>query len=320
MERSTISPIVVTLFLTLMTACHRGASGTYMAKFPNGVDWLQLVKTPDNHLTGQFVELRLQADGKVDQKNGTFSGAIDGETMILSIGGIFGMQGGTLSGNLSGNKLTLTGPQTPPEVLNRANFDEYQGEVRTLNAKSQRILAAKVQQNFISGIDQAVSRMQNLGAEATTSLSQIPSAEERYKAVTARMNELVNRERRLSGNPNADVARSQLDVAVSQVSLATEQLHSKAQSLKSSLSTTVQALASEVGGFQQGCRVAVPPGDLTPELINERTVACQHLFQADASYRQRIDALVEGLTHLEDVYQQEHEAQETLQQTAARLR
>jgi hypothetical protein len=116
-------------------------------------------------LTGQFVELTLQPDGKVDQKNGTFGGAIDGETMILSIAGIFGMQAGTLSGNLDGNKLTLTGPQSAPVVLNRADFDEYQDEVKALNAKSQHILAAKNQQAFISGIDRVVSRMQQVAVD-----------------------------------------------------------------------------------------------------------------------------------------------------------
>jgi hypothetical protein len=141
--RLRILPICIALGAILLTGCQRGVSGTYVAKFTNGVDWLQLVKTPDNHLSGQLVELTLQADGRIDQKNTTVAGAFDGGTVILSSAGIFGMQAGTLSGNLDGNKLTLTGQQLTPVVLNRSNFDEYQSEVKALNAKAQSILVLK---------------------------------------------------------------------------------------------------------------------------------------------------------------------------------
>jgi len=309
-------PIGLSLVLTLLCGCHRGASGTYMAKFANGVDWLQLVKTPDNHLTGQYVELTLQADGKVDQKNGTFGGAIDGENVILSIAGIFGMQGGTLSGTLDGNKLTLTGPRLAPVILNRADFDEYQGEVKALHAKSQHILSAKNQQDLISGIDRVVSRMQQVALEADTRLIEFPKAEERYHAVTARVTEYTNRERELGRNPSTGVARSELDVAANQVSLATEELHNSLQSLRFSVQANVQGLAPEVDGLERGCRAVVPPGDLTSLQTSSRNAACKNLFRVDASYRHSVDAVVHGLIHLEDAYQRESHIQQGLLQAA----
>src|SRR6266849_4443661 len=158
----------------LMTGCQREISGTYMTKFPNAVVWLQLVKTPDNHLTGQFVGLTLEADGKIDQKNANVAGAVDGETMILSTAGIFGMQGGTLSGNLNGSKLTLSGPQLTPVVLNRAGLDEYQNEVKALNAKSRHIFAVKANVELLNKIASAIFQMQELDAQVDLKLSRLP--------------------------------------------------------------------------------------------------------------------------------------------------
>ena len=73
--------------------------------------------------------------------------------------------------------------------------------------------------------------MHNFSVEADGHLARFPGAEDRYRAVTTKMAQYVNREGDLSGNPNASVARSQLGVAATQVSLATDQLHNTAQSL-----------------------------------------------------------------------------------------
>jgi hypothetical protein len=64
---------VVALGLTtlcLLAGCHRNISGSYLAKDPNTVCWLQLVRTPDNVVgslgatpAGNHVRIRNPAKG-----------------------------------------------------------------------------------------------------------------------------------------------------------------------------------------------------------------------------------------------------------------
>jgi hypothetical protein len=309
---------LICLAALLMTGCHREVSGAYMAKFPNAVVWLQLVKTPDNHLTGQFVGLTLEADGKIDEKNANVAGAVDGETMILSTAGIFGVQGGTLSGNLNGNKLTLTGPQLAPVVLNRANLNEYQREVNALSVKSRHIFATKANVELLNKIDSTITQMQEFDAQVDLNLSKLLGAEEHLHAITAQISGYVNRERQLAGSPNTAVARGQLDVAAYQASITTTQLHNTAQSLQSALETSSRSMSAETEGLGRWCggRGLV---DLMPAEIQARATACDRLFRTADLYKQKAEALTHGLSHFEQIYAEESGIQEGLLHTADRL-
>lgn len=100
--------------LILVCGCQRDISGTYLATDQNGIVWLQLVRTPDNHLTGQFALSILKPDGKIDRNSVSLTGAVDGENVSLSGSGLFGLQSTALSGTLNGDTLTLTGHKRSP--------------------------------------------------------------------------------------------------------------------------------------------------------------------------------------------------------------
>ena len=53
---------LLTVGLLAASGCRREISGTYLATDPNGAVWLQLVRTPDNHLTGQLAISTLKPD------------------------------------------------------------------------------------------------------------------------------------------------------------------------------------------------------------------------------------------------------------------
>lgn len=312
-----------------MSGCQREISGTYIAKFTDGVYWLQIVRTPDNHLTGQLETLVLGKDGKIERETVSVIGAVNAGNVTISASQL-GLQVVTLSGTLDGNKLTLTGGQPSPIILTRSNLSDYQRQVNALNALSQRILSAKdaafarqrteqTQQNFISEIDRIVGRMQKFDSEADVHLSRFPGVEQRYHAITAKMTEYVSRERQLAGNQNTAAARGQLCVAASQASITADQLHNSAQSLQSTFQTNVQPIAIEATDFEQGCRGVVPPGDLTRAQTEARNAACRRLFLADAPFRQKFEAVSAGLAHLEQVYAQERKVQEGLLQSAQQL-
>ena len=161
--------------------------------------------------------------------------------------------------------------------------------------------------------------MQELNAEADVHLGRFPGAEDRYRAITAKMTEYLNQERRLAGDPNTGVARSQLVVTMTQGSIAMDQLHNAADSLKTSLQMTVQPVAEGAADLAQRCRTAVPPGALTPTETQTRSDACSEFFPAYDAFRQKFGAVTQGLLRLEEIYERERKTQQGLLQTAEQI-
>ena len=315
--------------MVLLSGCQREISGKYLGRFTNGICWLQLVRTPDNHLTGQLETLVLGSHGKIERNAVSVTGAVNAGIVTISAS-LWGVPTVTLSGTFDGNRLTLTGGQPSPMVLTRSDISEYQQQVNTFTAQSRQVLATeasevarrtteRVQQNFITRIDQIVGGMEKFDSEADVHLGRFPRVEARYHAITARVAEYVGRERQLAGNPGAAVARGQLSVAANQTSIATDQLHNEAQALQWSIQTNVQPIAAEATAFEQGCRGVVPPGDLTPAQADARNDACRRLFLADPPFRQKFGAVVAGFADIEQVYARERSAQQELLRSAQRL-
>jgi hypothetical protein len=321
----------VSLFVSLLTGCQRNISGSYLASDKSAVIWLQVVRTPDKHLTGQLAANVLKPDGSIEQNSVSISGAVDGENVTIQGSRFFGLESFVLSGTLSGNVLTLTGAQSVPLTFTRSTPAEFQARVAALNARSQSITQAKAvaqaqqrtfqaQANFVSQVDQLIRRMAQFDSQADVHLGRFPGAEKGYEGITARVGEYVARERRLAGNPNAEVARGQLSVAANQASIQTDRMHYQGESLQSSLETNVKPMADQATAFEQQCRaVSQNSGHLTPAEVQNVNAACGRLDSAVGPFRQKFSAMSAGLAHLEQVYQDEHGRQQQLLQTAQRL-
>jgi hypothetical protein len=316
-----LSLCVIAVFV-LLTGCKRDISGTYLASDNSTVVWLQLVKTPDNHLSGQLAASVMKPDGSIDRKSVAVTGAVDGENVTLTATGFLGLQTTTLSGTFEDSNLTLTGVEPTPFVLKRSSLADYEAQVSALNARSQNIIASKAaaesrqrteraQMNFVAQIDQLIANMQRFDSEADVHLGRFPNIEKGYEGITAKVNGYVERERQLTGSPNAAVARSQLSVDATQASLATDQLHNQGELFQSTFETNVKPIAAEVTTFEQRCQT-VPPDD-------EIKAACVRLVNAAPPFRERYNAIEAGLAHLEQVYMQEHNTQQRLLQAAQRL-
>jgi hypothetical protein len=330
MKRLSLSTIAV---LSLLCGCQRDISGTYIATDSSNVVWLQLVRTPDDHLTGQMAFSTISADGKISQDAVAIAGAINGENVTISVSRWMGLQTATFGGTFEGNKLTLTGGgEASPMVLKRTALSDYQQQFDQLNARSQTILAAKAaadarkaaeqaQRNFVAQIDQIIGNMQRFDSEADVHLGRFPGVEKGYQAITAKVNGYVEHERRLAGNANASVIRSQLSVAATQASLATDQAHYQGQYLQSSLETNVRPLVGQAANLDALChaRETLPVAGLPPEQIEARSAACKRLLNALPMFRQQYDAMNAGLAHLEQVYDQEKNKQQALLQAAQKL-
>jgi len=309
--------------LVLLSGCQRDISGTYLASDNATVAWLQLVRTPDNHLTGQLTTSVVRPDGTIERNSASVTGAVDGENVTLAASDFFGLRTVTFSGTFAASNLTLTGVESTPFTLKRSTLPEYQAQVAALTARSQSVLAAKnaaesrqrteqAQMNFVAQIDQLIANMQRFDSEADVHLGRFPNVEKEYERITAKVNGYVERERRLGVNPNAAVARSQLSVDANQAALATDQLHIQGELFQSTFETNVKPITAELTTFEQRCREVKPNDDIK--------AACNRLYNAAAPFREKYTATMVGLAHLEQVYTQEHNTQQGLLQTAQRLR
>ena len=328
---SGVLPACGAFAVVLMAGCHSNISGSYLASDSSAVVWLQVVRTPDDHLTGQIATNVLKPDGTIEQNSVSISGAVDGENLTIQGSRFFGLESFVLSGTLSGNVLTLTGAQSVPLTFTRSTPAEFQAKVAALNARSKSTIQAKAvaqaqqrtfqaQANFVSQIDQLTRRMVQFDSDADVHLGRFPGAEKAYEGITARVGEYVARERKLAGNPNAAVARGQLSVAANQASIQTDQMHYQGESLQSSLETNVKPMADQATAFEQQCRaVSHNSGNLTPAEVQNVNAACSRLESAVGPFRQKFSAMSAGLAHLEQIYQRERDSQQRLIQESERL-
>ena len=156
--------------LVLLGGCKKNLSGTYLAEDKGTVCWLQLVRTPDDHLTGQIVSSDLTPGGKIERGSVPLTGAVNGEDVTLTgSSGFLQTSNMTLSGKFDGNTLTVAGVQPAPITLKRATLAEYQARLVDQTTRSQAIISARatadaqqrtleVQRNFIVEVDQLIGR------------------------------------------------------------------------------------------------------------------------------------------------------------------
>jgi hypothetical protein len=326
--------------LILVCGCHRDISGTYLATDSSDVALLQLVRTPDNHLTGQLALSVLKPDGKIDRNSVSITGAVNGENVSISGSGLFGLQSTALSGTLNGNTLTLTGPQAQPFVLKRSSLGDYHAQMSALDARSQTIIATKAAaqsqreaeqaaafrqrqaeqtaQNLVSDINRLIGDMQRFESEADVHLGRFPNVEKGYQAITAKMSEYVTRERQVPLSQTASATRSQLYVNAMQASYGTDQMHYNQEALQTSLDSSIRPISEDLKTLEQRCKEGAPNGT-TESQSEARDAACTRLQAAIPVLRQKYDAIVVGLAHLEQVYKQEKAAQQRLLESAEKM-
>jgi hypothetical protein len=317
--------------LTSVLGCYRDISGTYLASDQSGVASLELVRTPDHHLTGQFVGDQINPDGTIQRKATGLTGAVDGENVSLTFAGVLGLGSTTLTGTLSGDTLTLTGPHAQPLIFKRSSLRDYQAQLSALDVRSQAIHKAEAdaevaqknareQRNFVDAVDHLAAHMQRIDSATNSLLSRFSEIEERYKTITAKISTYVERERRLSGNPSESIGRATLDVDAYQAAIDTTQLHNRVFSFEEDFKINAKPVAETAAAYENGCQSqAVEHPGFTSAELEARNAACGRLHAALLPFQQSYSALQSGLVHLEQVYIRENSTQQALLHTADAL-
>jgi hypothetical protein len=80
----------------------------------------------------------------------------------------------------------------------------------------------------------------------------------------------------------------------------------------------VKPIVDEVTNFERGCQ-AVTPNVLTQTEFDATKAACHRLDNTAPLFREKYNAMVAGLAHLEQVYTNESKVQQALLQAAAKV-
>jgi hypothetical protein len=141
--------------MILLCRCQHDVSGTYIASDKGAVASIQLVRTPDNHLTGQFTVAGLKSDGTIDRKSSSLTGAVDSENVSITSAGFLGIQSTTLSRSVErrhahSDRRTNSTPYLQQVVSQRLpDSDERTGCLFPIrpNSESRRTLTSKRRTN-----------------------------------------------------------------------------------------------------------------------------------------------------------------------------
>jgi hypothetical protein len=323
--------LIVCSFLALTNpAFADGASGTYVGKGTNSAFFLQIVETSDGRLTGRYEQILLEPNGKLDDTNAAITGAVDGQTIVVTIKppGLLA-DSLTASGTLEGRMLHLTGSNGLTLNLVKSDEADFRAQLAVLTEQARQMDAARAQQeaaqrrakaeaDYITHIHSLTEQMDAFTARADMHLKNFPPTEQRYRTITERMRAALARERTIYGDGQAAVARSQISISISQAEIAANQIHIEVGGAYQNFDFTSGPLLRDSIDTAQGCHRAhadtaadpVPPG------MAASNSACLSLLYSAKKFWDRTKALREAFARIESVWQAEHLEQENILQAS----
>lgn len=310
-----------------------GLSGTYVGKGSNGAFLIQIVETPDGHLTGRYEQVVLQSNGKIEDMNATITGAADGQTVVVTIKPSEFLAGSmAASGTIEGRLLHLTGGGNGSSfALNLVRSDEadFRTQVAALTDQERQINDARMRQEAaqrqakleadqLANLRSLTERMDAFTRKADADLAKFAPVEQRYQYVTHRMRGALAREQSIYGGGQASVARGQISVAINQAAIQANQIHISVQSAYREFDYAASQLMREFAGASQGCRGAHPVTDTTPAPVGRDAwnAACLRFFDSARPFQQRVSDLRVAFAQVEAVWDSERREQDQIVQAS----
>ena len=291
------------LAVLVLTACAGSpVSGIYVASNDVEVDMVQLVETPDHHITGRFQTTNINTDGTTTDNVVALDGAASGSEMTLLLKPIgFINAGVTATGQVIGDDLTLNGRGLNTKV-HRQSLGDYQialdklkkaAGVKLAEVQAQKAAqaardaanaaaaaqaaneaaaaanAAKAEQQaqtmsaVSAKIVDATAVLERKGGEMDTFVASLPDIASEYRANTERM-----------ADAHGDFAQAKGIIE------DTNTIRSKKQAYGKSLTDMVQTAAQTANALQTIC------GDSRAATLGQ---SCGSASSAVAKFRARIE-------------------------------
>ena len=188
--RWTIRSLIIAGSLALSEAHAGGTSGTYVGHGQNAAFMMQLVEDDRGNVSGRFVQVRLSSQGAVEESNWSTTGAIDGETIVVTLKPTELVSGNiAASGTINSSGLHLSGGgygRTLAVHMTKVGDVEFQGLVASLKFISQQMADAKIKAEFLGQVKIALSKIEDLSNKIRIRKDKIEASSiaQRYKSAT----------------------------------------------------------------------------------------------------------------------------------------
>ena len=294
---------VLACVLTL-AGCSRSVSGSYFSQNVLFAQLLQLTETPDKHLIGTIQTVTLQDNGSLERDTANVTGAVDGDTVAISIEA--GFLGGSrnVSGKISGQTIDLIVPAKGNRLAHHAvytkadvaQFETASNELLTIgNAmmvkqrlQQQKAAAAQARQQRVDQMDSAASQLAKDLNTTTASQKQLSdrvgAISKRYADYVGHARVLLQKERQLLAI-NTNQSRANARVVHSNLAFLTSKVKSMDRDVRNLFTKWDQVFARADVRILETQRYCQEPSGNTAMPLLAHSGTCQQLMSAIALYR-----------------------------------
>ena len=297
-------------------------SGTYVGGNGREADLIQVVQGADGHLLGRFAYLEMKPDGKIQQGGGALDGAYRGGNVVVTLHVIPIIASVTLSGTADANRIDLAaslseGPSTMSLVRSdeadfQARAEKIRQAGRLAQAAQAQATAARVASDEAGRLAAAILALTKHEQAFAVRTARLPSAiinvENHYRAITGRMQALLERQQSIWGGGQATVTRSQISIAINQAAIATSQYHIRVGQEERALGNEYAPVVREAIVAENKCASDQP--------FSSVATACAAFRGIDGAFQKQIAAERDGFAEVEDFYREEKAKQDVIQQQA----
>ncbi|WP_186197571.1 hypothetical protein [Burkholderia gladioli] len=287
----------------LLSGCgDRSVSGVYVSHGGNQADLLQVIETPDHHLTGTLRHASLTSDGTLASSTNNVSGSVDGTNITLTVLATPLPIGQNFAGTATGGGIDLTvpnGAQTGVQHFAKGQTADFDAVVAQLNQAGQRIAAARQRGQRADQMNRQVGALADslnrFVEDAKHHIDRLPRAKAYYDhAVTVEQTKL-ERAQRLQATGNG-VAQGQAGVIVGQMGVDKAQIaivDDELDRVRANAASAESGLNARIDQWRGTCldgTAKAKAGDVIPDMG-----PCKRLTQAVSAYNTVLPALHKAL-------------------------
>lgn len=306
-----------------------GISGAYVARAVNASVFIELVETDRGHLAGRYEQVVILPSGKLDDMNASITGAINGTSVTVAIKPDgFLTTPFSASGTYQGSTLSLSSgamPGTLHVILDRGDEAEFRQQVAALTSKAAQINAARARQQAaerkaedeaktVRRLNSVTQKMREFVAKSAALPSTFPEFEQRFEAITARMQYGLNRERAIWGGGQASLARVQISLVIGNLSLESDSLHMEFDNLNRPFLLAASSIKHDWAEVLPLCERAPTNGSALPDGTE---AACLGAIAAHKDLELHLAVLREGYLKAHGVWARERQTENAIQEAAS---
>src|SRR5579871_578924 len=261
-KRAGIATLMAALLAT--TAIASPVSGVYVGAFSDRVELVQIVRTPDQRLSGRIEEAMLGSDGAVQDTSVAMDGAADGSQITLSPkSGLLSGFGGSVTGLLEGDQLELSW-QGGHMTLRRGTASDFDGAVAVLRMRAANIVSARnaaaaaqaraeQAQSLRRSAQQLSAQLDDLETATPRVLATLRAIEDRYSVFVEAIQHERRQERVFAAIGGNGAAAGSAGAEAAALTVQMTSLHVAFISLRGQANSGVQPLLQELSSIETAC-------------------------------------------------------------------